>query len=66
MNKISIHVLSAIVGLLFGYYSTHFPMLPNDWTWGFIFTNYWWLMLIFFAIGYGITFSILYFFNRKK
>jgi len=65
-RKILAHSVSTIIGTMLAYYSTHFPILPQDWTWGFVFTNYWWLMLIFFVIGYGITFGIFYFLNKNK
>jgi hypothetical protein len=71
-RKILAHLVSVLVGLFLGYYSHNFPILPlevvaNNFTmWSFFIKQYWWLMLIFFVVGYGITFGIFYFFNKNK
>jgi hypothetical protein len=69
-RKILAHSISTIVGLFFGYYSHNFPIMPREVVvdsssmWSFFIKQYWWLMLIFFVIGYGITFCIFYFKNK--
>ncbi|MBR9701851.1 hypothetical protein GOV13_02925 [Candidatus Pacearchaeota archaeon] len=67
-KKILTHTASLVVGLLMAYYSYNFPILPQEIDssnlWAFFIKQYWWLMIIFFVIGYGITFLIINFFGK--
>lgn len=75
-NKLIIHIVSLVVGICSGLYSTHFPILPSiiheannsgNYVkyWTFMFQKYWWLMLLLFIIGYGLTFLTLFLINKK-
>jgi len=56
--------IAVFIGVLLGYNSRLFPILPREIAsgnyWGFIIENYWWLMLLFFLIGYGLTILVFY------
>ena len=71
-KKILAHVVSLIAGLCLAYYSSRFPILPGEVSvsksalWSFFVKEYWWLMLIFFVVGYGLTFLVFYLFNRES
>jgi len=76
-KKIVIQAVSVLIGLVFGYYSTSLPMLPKyvheyynagllSKYWFFMFSNYWWLMLIAFIIGYSLIYFIASFVFKKK
>lgn len=72
-RKALTNIVSFIVGLLFGYSTFHMPIRPIEmyntnrsaW-WEYHIQNYGWLILLFFAIGYGLTFFVFWLFNRDK
>jgi len=72
-EKTLTHITSFFIGLLFGYYSYHFPILPKylfsedkkQELLLFFIKNYWWLIIIFFAIGYLLTWGIFSYLDKR-
>jgi hypothetical protein len=72
-NKIVTNMVSIIIGVFLAYQTFGMPISPSSLygaslseLWRYHIQHFWWLMLIFFFIGYGITFLIFWLFNRNK